>query len=89
MIRNLDLILEDFELALERHIDGGTTEYPMEAEWVEEQGIMSAEEYNFHEEALCLFFDNRWFQCAQCGWTLPIESMADNDNWECEDCDES
>lgn len=86
-IRNYEIVAEDFHNFLEGHIQGGTIEYPMDADWIEEQGVMSAEEYDFYERELCILFDNHYFQCNSCGWTLPIEDMADNDNWECTDCE--
>ena len=86
MIRNWDIVREEFSKFLENHIQGGTTEYPMDEYYLEDQGVMTTEEYNKYEFELCAYFDDRYFECKECGWTLPISDMADNDNWECMDC---
>ena len=49
MIRIFDLVKPDFINFLEVHIQGGCTEYPMDNYFLEEAGIMSAEEYNEYD----------------------------------------
>ena len=86
-IRNWDIVRDEFISAIANHVQGGCAEYPMEDYWLVDNGVMTQEEFDEYEERLCFYFDMDWFQCSACGWTLPIGDMADNDNWECTDCE--
>ena len=86
-IRNWDIVKEEFTKAVANHVDGGVSEYPMDDYWLVDNGVMTQEEYDTYEDKLCYVFDMNWFQCNSCGWTMPMEDMAGNDNWECGDCE--
>jgi hypothetical protein len=72
-----------------REIQGGSSNdmWTMVEVWIDD-GVITTEEYHDHEGAICALFDANWFTCEGCGWTLPIEEMAESgDGWHCEDCD--
>ena len=47
-----------------------------------------AEELEDHSPFLN-YLDNEIFCCNSCGWWSPISEIAENDNWQCRDCDEN
>lgn len=68
-------------------IQGGTADY-MESildKFIEE-GDLDEELVRANEAEIARLFDDNWFTCNSCNWTLPIAEMANNDNWECNDC---
>ena len=53
-----------------------------------EDGTLEEETVRANEMQIAGIFDDGWFTCNSCGWTLPMSEMAeDNDDWECTDCD--
>lgn len=55
--------------------------------WIED-GEITEDEARDNEMAIANLFDTHWFTCNNCGWTMPINEMADNDDWVCTDCAE-
>lgn len=52
-----------------------------------DEGDLSEDFCRKYEMEICNIFDDGWFTCNQCSWTMPISEMADNDDWICTDCD--
>lgn len=72
----------------EETIDGGVCQgdWTIIESLVEEE-IVTSEFLKANEADICLAFDERWFTCNQCGWTMPICSMSyDSHDNVCEDC---
>ena len=72
-----DEILDHLHL----QIDGGCTKG-----WYEIFEELLEEGRDVREDDFTNVFDDHYFECNACGWTLPIGDMADNDEWECESC---
>ena len=72
-------------------IEGGCSSY-MEAilEKAVENGYLDEDFWRDNEMAICVLFDNSWFTCEACGWTLPIGDMQDGESdsgaWVCQSC---
>ena len=75
--------------AIFERIEGGSTE-DMESllERAIEEGDITQEEYNCNEMAIAYLFDARWFYCAGCGWTQPVDQMGEDRDGElmCDEC---
>ena len=72
-----------------KHIQGGCTDDMMGMlDTFIENGDLTQEEVQLNEMAIANLFDADWFTCDTCGWTMPMSEMADNDNWQCTDCEE-
>ena len=71
---------EDIVKELVQEIDGGTALFDLFM-WLEENPTVS-------ETIACQAFDDNFFVCEECGWTLPLCSLAydSNRDFECEDC---
>lgn len=69
------------------NIQGGVCEdmLGMIDRWIEE-GEITQEDWDLNELAICNLFDENWFMCDGCGWTLPIEEECGD--WRCNDCQE-
>lgn len=70
-------------------IEGGVTKDFMQIidEWVED-GFISQEEYDLNEMAIAGIFDDGFFTCNGCGWTMPVCEMSSDSDWECNECAE-
>ena len=55
--------------------------------WIDE-GVITQEEWNDNEMSICILFDDHWFTCARCGWTMPVSDMGEDEDGEmvCGDC---
>lgn len=53
-----------------------------------DENAISQKDYNKNETAICFLIDSRWFTCAECGWTQPVENMTNDEehDWTCTDC---
>ena len=51
-----------------------------------EDGYLTQEEWQLNEVAICSMFDDSWFTCEGCGWTMPVAEMNMDADWHCEDC---
>lgn len=53
-----------------------------------EDGELDADEVRANEMAIAYFFDDHWFTCVGCGWTMPIDCLSDGDHVDliCSDC---
>lgn len=51
-----------------------------------EDGTISDDEWQNNEMGICMFFDNSWFTCEGCGWTMPISEMSEYGDWQCSSC---
>ena len=69
------------------HIGGGISEdfMSMVDRFIEDGNILQ-EEFQLNEATICFIFDADFFTCSACAWTLPIYDMADDNDWQCEDC---
>lgn len=80
-------VMDKIYSAFEEHIQGGVAEYPMTEEWlVEEAQVCTSGFFLENEMKICLLFDEHFFQCTECGWTMPIEDLAEDYEWTCGDC---
>jgi len=70
-------------------VEGGSTEdmWTMLDNAIDD-GIITQEEFDENEKSIAHFFDDHWFNCASCGWTMPVEEMGEDLNGElaCHEC---
>lgn len=75
------------ELVLE--VQGAVCKDPMQIfdEFIEE-GFMTADEFRMNEMEICGIFDEGFFMCEGCGWTMPnsMTCLGDVDEATCSDC---
>lgn len=50
-----------------------------------EDGGLTEDECWKNEVAIASLFDDNWFTCEGCGWTMPMADKGD-DSWYCGDC---
>ena len=43
-----------------------------------QNGEITREEYDDNELEIAYLFDNFWFTCSVCGWTMPIGDMGED-----------
>ena len=72
-----------------QEIQGGVCKDSMQIfdEWIED-GFMTADEFRMNELEICSIFDDGFFTCAQCSWTMPnsMTCSGDVDEATCSDC---
>lgn len=83
--------------AFANEIQGGVSKDWMQIidEWIEafdegsEYFTMSQEEFQNNEIEIATLFDDWFFSCNSCGWTMPIDDMGEDNNGEfrCTDCE--
>lgn len=57
-------------------------------ELTEEDNVLD-KEFRDNEMEICGIFDDGWFTCCGCGWTMPISEVSDReDDLECVQCSE-
>ncbi len=89
---------EEIRQAFASEIDGGVSKCwtSIIDEWIEAfdegsnwQFSMSSDEFNKNEMEIACIFDDGWFTCASCGWTMPLDCMGEdlNDEFRCEQCE--
>ncbi len=70
-------------------IQGGVCKDSMQIfdEWIDD-GFMTADEFRMNELEICYIFDDGFFTCALCGWTMPndMTCIADVEEATCSDC---
>lgn len=71
-------------------IQGGSTDW-MESilERAVEDGELTEDFVHDNELAIAYYFDDHWFTCVVCGWTMPISDMGEDTEGgelQCEDC---
>ena len=73
----------------EQEVEGGVAKDMMQMvdEFIDYEGI-TQEEWDDNEYAICVLFDNHWFNCVGCGWTMPNECQTEAETSElmCSDC---
>lgn len=57
-------------------IDGGTALFNLED--MIDEGVVTLDEYQDNEMAICHLFDNNYFYCVTCGWTLTTGDMGED-----------
>lgn len=73
--------------AIFERVDGGScTDFMQMIDEAIDDGEITQELFDDNEMEIAGIFDNGWFTCNQCGWTMPIGDMADNDDWQCQQC---
>lgn len=80
---------------LTTEIQGGTVEdfFNIVDKWIDEFDSngeyfkMSQEEWVQNEREICAIFDDNWFTCESCGWTMPNSEMSGTSD-SCGDCED-
>lgn len=71
---------DEIEDALAQEIAGGSAGFDIFI-WLEENPSAV-------ESQACRVFDDHYFQCEDCSWTLPIGNMGETMIGVCDDCEE-
>lgn len=83
-------MIEEIHDKLASYIDGGVCMFHFDGDFFEEAEFCSAEFFNKNEMQIALMFDNHFFTCHSCGWTMPIDCMGEDSEFgefQCTDCE--
>lgn len=72
-----------------KEVDGGVSKgYYQIFEDMVENDVISQEVFDANEMEICGIFDDGWFTCSVCEWTVPMDAIAHADLNEptCSDC---
>lgn len=73
----MNIELKDEILCIwQKKIDGGCARFSLEL-WMEDAPIL-ADNPQVTEWDLCRLFDDNFFYCTVCGWTLPIDDNGED-----------
>ena len=74
-----------------QEVEGGVCKDFMQiVEGFIENEDMTPEEFDDNELEIAYIFDDGWFTCSQCGWTMPVCEMGEDVNAEfvCQSCED-
>lgn len=81
--------MDELQNKLAEYIDGGVATWYFDAEWFQEMGFCSADFFGDNETEIAYMFDDYFFSCNFCGWTMPNDCMGEDLHGElrCTDCE--